>query len=95
MVHSPGEPPLPHPGRAAANIRMIPVDEATVTLLTPLQKGALWVQIVFYCVTAASILAAGAMGTSNQSVWTAVIYHDTRAAPDGQEAGNVESLQEV
>ena len=38
------------------------MDEATTTLLTPLQQGALWLQIVFYCVTAVSILVAGGIG---------------------------------
>ena len=63
-MHLPREPSsaLPEPGHADADARMLPMDEATTTLLTPLQKGALWVQIVFYCVTAASILAAGAIG---------------------------------
>lgn len=62
MVHLPQEPPPPHPGRADAHIRVIPMDDAIATLLTPLQKGALWAQIVFYCVTAVSILAAGGIG---------------------------------
>lgn len=38
------------------------MDEATTTLLTPLQNGALWLQIAFYSVTAVSVLIAGAVG---------------------------------
>ena len=38
------------------------MDETATTLLTPLQSGALWLQIAFYSVTAVSILIAGGVG---------------------------------
>ena len=38
------------------------MDETATTLLTPLQNGALWLQIAFYSVTAVSILIAGGVG---------------------------------
>ena len=40
------------------------MDEVTITLtlLTPLQKAALWLQIAFYVVTAVSIAVAGVVG---------------------------------